>query len=165
MTGKTKKNLEQAFVGEAKAYFRLLAFAQRAAEEGYSLIASLFRAIAQAEAVHARNHFALLERVGTTEQNLQESFEKETFVNEVTYPEFLQDAYAEHNREAIWTFTAARNAEERHARLYKFALTHMVAERKIHYYVCNHCGWVEDTQRPPKCPNCQKPAEMFQQID
>ena len=81
----TKENLYQAFIGEAKAYFRLLAFAKKADEEGYPQIASLFRAIAEAEKVHAQNGFAHLDRVGTTEENLKISFEKETYVNEVAY--------------------------------------------------------------------------------
>jgi rubrerythrin len=164
MTPQTKENLEQAFTGEAKAYFRLQAFARRADEEGFPQIATLFRAVAQAEATHARNHFALLERVGSTQDNLRYAFEKETFVNEVAYPQLLRDAWADQDREAIWSFTAARNAEERHARLYKLALTDMVAERATTYQVCRNCGWVEAGQRPEKCPNCQRPAEAFDEV-
>jgi rubrerythrin len=164
VTEQTRRNLETAFAGEAKAYFRLQAFAQRADEEGYPQIAGLFRTIAQAEAVHARKHFAHLERVGPTEDNLRYAFEKETFVNEVAYPEFIRQAWEEEDRNAIWTFTSARNAEERHARLYKFALAHMVADRTTVYQVCSNCGWVEDGQRPERCPNCQQPAGAFQEI-
>jgi len=64
---KTRENLEIAFVGEIKAYFRLLSFAKKAEEEGYPQIAALFRAVAEAEFVHARNYFSLIEKVGTTE--------------------------------------------------------------------------------------------------
>lgn len=164
MTEQTRKNLETAFAGEAKAHFRLLAFAQRADQEGFPQIAGLFRAVAHAEAVHARNHFTRLERVGSTEDNLRDSFEKETFVNEVAYPEFIRQAWAEEDRDAVWTFTAARNAEERHARLYKFALSHLVADRTTVYQVCANCGWVEDGAPPERCPNCQQPGNVFEQI-
>jgi len=72
-----------------------MAFAKKADEEGYPQVARLFRAVATAEGVHAREHFTLLEKVKSTEENLKSSFEKETFVNEVTYPAFLKDAWAD----------------------------------------------------------------------
>lgn len=45
MQQKTKKNVYSAFIGEAKAYFRLLAYAEKADEEQEPQIALLFRAI------------------------------------------------------------------------------------------------------------------------
>jgi rubrerythrin len=161
---KTPQNLMQAFVGEAKAYFRLLAYARKADEEGYPQIAVLFRAIAKAESAHARNHFALMESVGTTEENLKRSFEKETFVNEVAYPQFLKDAWAEEDKNAIWFLTRARNSEERHAKLYKQALVDMMSERDSEFYVCSYCGWVEEGGAPDQCPNCTNPAEFYERV-
>ena len=161
MTEKTLENLTQAFIGEAKAYFRLKAFADKADEEGYPQIAALFRAIATAEGVHAQRHFELLDKVKGTEENLKSSFERETFVNRVSYPEFIRQAWADEDKKAVWAFTSARNAEERHAKLYKDALTHMIAERNTVYFVCSYCGWVEDGTRPDICPNCQRPSEYF----
>ena len=130
MTEATRRNVEAAFAGEAKAYFRLLAFAGKAEEEGYPQIARLFRSVAAAEAVHARSHFELLEKVGSTEENLQLSFEKETFVNEVAYPAFLKQAWADEDKLSIWYFTKARNAEERHAHLYKLAISDMASDKE-----------------------------------
>ena len=40
-----RRNLYDAFVGEAKAYFRLLAYAEKAEEEELPQIAALFRAV------------------------------------------------------------------------------------------------------------------------
>jgi rubrerythrin len=163
-TEKTRNNLREAFNGEAKAYFRLLAYAARAEEEGYPQIASLFRAVAFAESVHAKNHFDLLEAVDSTEENLKRSFEKETFVNEVAYPEFLRQAWADEDKQAVWAFTKARNAEERHARMYKLALAEMAGDRRTVYYVCGNCGWVEDGLRPETCPNCQSPGSLYREM-
>ena len=53
MKEKTQKNIYKAFIGEAKAYFRLLAYAERAKEEDLPQVALLFLAIAEAEKVHA----------------------------------------------------------------------------------------------------------------
>jgi rubrerythrin len=164
MTRASYENLLEAFVGEAKAYFRLLAFAKKAEEEGYPQIAALFQAISLAEKVHAEQHFSLLEKVKSTEENLKYSFEKETFVNEVAYPQYLRQAWADEDKEAIWAFTSARNAEERHAKLYKAALTHMVADREVAYFVCSNCGWVEESICPEVCPNCGKTSDHCIQV-
>ena len=51
-------------MGEAKSHHRLLAFARKADEEGYSQVAKLFRAVAAAEGVQS------------TEENLRSSFER-----------------------------------------------------------------------------------------
>lgn len=165
MGERTLKDLQEAFVGEAKAYFRLKAFARKADEEGYPAIAKLFRAIAHAEGIHAANHFALLHRVRTTQENLRSSFEKETFVNEVAYPQFLKDAWAEEEKDAIWVLTKARNVEERHARLYRTALSHMTVDRLPDYHVCGRCGWVEEGYAPDSCPNCEGPGENYRKVD
>jgi rubrerythrin len=165
ITTETRKNLEKAFIGEVKAHFRLLSFAKKADEEGYPQIALLFRAVAEAEAVHARNYFSLLETVGATEENLKRSFENETFVSELAYPEMLKQAWKDEDKAAIWWFTAARNAEERHAKLYKYALEHMISDRMTVYYVCTHCGWVEDATCPDACPNCGKDKSWFKLVE
>ena len=63
MKEKTKKNVDRAFIGEAKAYFRLLAYAEKAEEEEVPQIALLFRAIADAERVHATRHLSLVKDI------------------------------------------------------------------------------------------------------
>jgi rubrerythrin len=59
----TKDNIYKAFVGEAKAYFRLLAYAEKAREENEPQIALLFKAVAEAERVHATRHLNLVKDV------------------------------------------------------------------------------------------------------
>ena len=59
----TKNNLKTAFAGESQANRRYLAFAKKAEEEGYSQIAKLFKAAADAETVHALNHLRIVGEV------------------------------------------------------------------------------------------------------
>lgn len=54
MKYETDGNLQSAFSGESQANRRYLFFAARAEEEGLPQIARLFRAVAEAEAVHAK---------------------------------------------------------------------------------------------------------------
>ena len=66
-----------ALAAESKAYIRNMAFARQADREGYPQISRLFRAVAQAESVHASEYLKYLEGyIGTTEENLAQAFEK-----------------------------------------------------------------------------------------
>jgi rubrerythrin len=164
---KTRKHLYEAFVGEAKAHIRLLAFARKAEEEGYAQVARLFRAIAAAEEVHAASHLRVLGEaiLKSTEENLSFSFERETTVNEVTYPQFIVDAEEEGEQAAILSFTFARDVEEGHARLYKKAMDDMLQDQISDYYVCGVCGYTSDRLLPEECPICGAKSEAFRRID
>jgi rubrerythrin len=164
---KTRKHLYDAFVGEAKAHVRLLAFARRAEEEGYSQIAKLFRAIAAAEEVHAANHLRVAGEaiMGTTEENLAFSFERETTINEVTYPRLIREAEEEGEQAAVISFSYARDVEEGHARLYKEAMEHLLQDQDSDYYVCSVCGYTSDGVLPDECPVCGAQSEAFIKVD
>jgi len=164
---KTQRNLYEAFVGEAKAHRRLLAFARKADEEGYPDVARLFRAVAYAEGVHADNHLRLLGEavVKSTEENLQSSFERESTINQVVYPRMIQEAEAEGDRRAALLFSRARDVEETHAVLYKGAIGCMLREEPCAYSVCDVCGYVTIGEPPDECPICGAKREKFVRID
>jgi rubrerythrin len=67
---KTDANLQEAFGGESKANRRYLFFAEKAEKEGLPGVAKLFRAAAESETVHARNHLNALDAIGSTKDNL-----------------------------------------------------------------------------------------------
>ena len=82
MGDRTQKNLAYAFAAESKASVRNDAFARKADAEGYSGIARLFRAVSDAESVHARRYLMLLRgKIGGTEENLKAAFESEIKAN------------------------------------------------------------------------------------
>jgi len=164
MAGKTESNLKTAFTGEAKACLRLLAYAEQAEREGYGQVAKLFRAISAAERVHALRHLKLMKLVGPTEENLKASFERETSISENTYPQFIREAQEEGQQAAALGFSHARDAESFHAKLYKNALEHMLAETSTDYYVCGVCGYVAENGAPAECPVCGARAEKFQRV-
>jgi len=166
MGDKTQRNLYEAFVGEAKAHRRLLAFARKAEEEGYPQVAKLFRAISAAEGVHADNHLRLLGEtvVRDTQTNLNFSFETEKTVNGVYYPQFIKEAEEEENRAAAFSFSQARDVEEGHAKLYEKALRHLLRDEDDDYYVCQVCGYVSDGVLPEVCPICGAKKERFRRI-
>ena len=166
MKEKTQRNVHAAFIGEAKAYFRLLAYAEKANEEQEPQIALLFRAIAEAERVHATRQLNLVKDllVKDTDTNLEESFQREKSVSENTYPAFLKDAEDEGEAVAALVFSHARDAESYHAKLYERAIYHVIKNVVKEYHVCQVCGYVTDKKIPKKCPICGAPPEKFKTV-
>lgn len=164
MKERTANNIHDAFVGEAKAYQRLLMFARKAEEENFAQIAHLFRAVATAEGVHSRRHFALLESVADTQTNLERAFQSESMVNGVHYLRMLQEAEEDGEKAAALVFSQARGVEAEHAELYKKALNHLIAQRGTQYYVCTVCGHIADGILPEKCPICGAPGSKFESV-
>lgn len=140
-----EKKLKEAFAGEAKAHVRNLAFAKKAEADGFPQIAQLFKAVAEAERVHADEYLKYLEGViGETEENLKAAFESEIRAKTEIYPPFIQEAFELKREDVAWSFTRSRDVEERHAKLYKDALTAMITEQEKTYHVCQVCGYVFD---------------------
>lgn len=165
MKERTANNVHTAFVEEAKAYQRLLMFAKKAEVEELPQIAHLFRAVAAAESVHSRRHFAMLESVADTQANLERAFQSETTVNGVHYPRMLQEAEEDNEETAALVFSQARDVEERHANLYKKALNHLIAQRTTEYYVCTVCGYIAEREPPENCPICGAAKTKFEGVN
>jgi rubrerythrin len=164
MGDKTQAGLKLAFQGEAEAYFRNLAFADKADKDGYAPIAHMFRAIAAAEGVHCRNALKLRGVVADTETNLKTAFERELLAKNEKYPELIKAAEEEGEKAAAVIFARARDVEEFHANIYRRALDHLMEERRTRYFVCSVCGYIADSVVPDECPICQAPAEKFQEV-
>lgn len=161
----TMENLKEAFAGESKANRTYLAFAKKADEEGYSQVAKLFRAAAEAETVHAHNHLLVMGGIGSTAENLKEAIEGEIEEFEAMYPDFIKEAKAEDNENAVWTFDVANQVEELHAGLYKKALEALGNNEEVDYNVCGHCGNTVENEAPDVCPICGALKSDFFQVD
>ena len=165
MGEKTTANLKRAFQGETEAHFRNRAFAVQADKDGYPQIARLFRAIAEAEAVHSLNVLRLRGIVKDTESNLERAFTTETYAHQEAYPAIIKEAEEEGERAASIAFSQSKDVEEMHASLYKKAMTDMMSDRMSEYHVCTVCGYVTDGPVPDNCPVCQAKAEKFKKVE
>ncbi len=101
---KTKDNLGFAFTGESKANRKYLFFAEKAEEEGKKRIARLFRAGADAETVHARNHLKVMKGIKSTRENLLAAIDGEKHEFTEMYPAFINQAETENEKEAAKSF-------------------------------------------------------------
>jgi rubrerythrin len=166
MSSKTQKNLAYAFAAESKASVRNDAFARKADAEGFAGIARLFRAVSEAESVHARRYLMLMRgKIGSTEENLEAAFQSEIKANVDEYPNLIKEATDEGEEAALKAFSHARDVEDRHAELYKKAMNDMLAERETIYYVCQVCGYVAENEAPENCPVCGAVKGKFKKIE
>lgn len=164
----TTNNLQAAFAGESQANRRYLFFARRADEEGFKQVARLFRAAADAETVHARNHLLALDGVKSTRENVAAAADGEHYEFTKMYPEFLKQSQSEGNKTATDTFDLANKVEQVHHRLYTAALQDVekgVKSTERPMFVCQHCGNTIEGEPPARCPICGRPREMFKKID
>ncbi len=161
---KTDENLKTAFTGESQANRRYLAFAKKAEEEGFTQVAKLFKAAAEAETVHALNHLRITGQIQSTLKNLNIAVSGERFEFNEMYPEYIDTAKKEGNKQAAWSFDVANQVEQIHAKLFAKALDALKNKKpmkKVDYYVCSVCGNTVEGEAPDKCPICGAPREMF----
>ena len=163
---KSEDCLKEAFAGESQANRRYLAFAAKADQEGYPQAARLFRAAAEAETVHAHNHLRALKGIRSTRENLQEAISGETDEFKSMYPEMIEAAKEDGNKEAERTFTYANEVEKIHAQLYtKLLDTLGTSQESYPYYICPVCGYTVEKDAPDACPVCGTKGKMFRRIE
>src|SRR5664279_399443 len=168
----TVNNLLGAFEGESNANAKYTEFARRADADGLHGVASLFRAAARAEQIHANNHARAIRQLGgepnatfhhievkSTLENLRAALSGEQHEIDVMYPELLKEAEARNNSTAIRTLDWALEAEKTHARLYNEAIalveggeTHSWVGSVRNFYVCAVCGYTSETREGERCP-------------
>ena len=152
----TLDNLKEAFAGESQAFQKYSAFAKKAEQDGFPLIARLFRLTAQAEKIHAEGHFKSMDGVGSTVDNLKAAIGGETYEHTEMYPPMLQQAEND-NHKAKRMFEYALDAERVHAQLYAKALEAATAGKDLSvskFFLCPVCGYIEFGEAPEKCPVC-----------
>lgn len=164
----TNENLQFAFAGESQANRKYLFFAEKAEAEGYQQIAKLFRAAADAETVHARNHFKVTQGTKSTKDNLLAAIGGENYEFTEMYPTFIKQAGVEGEEKARDSFDLANKVEQIHHGLFDVALSKLEKGQAMDekpFYVCQVCGNTVEGEAPEKCPICGAPKSMFKLID
>lgn len=154
----TLANLQAAYESESNAAGSWHAFARKAEEEGFPYVASVFRAIARGDEVHANNHAAAIRLLGQeprasvgpvvvrdTRENLEFAIAQESFARDATYPTYLATAREIRDATPIPVLRSALFAERMHVKLYQDALGTLDLPGRIHnddLRVCRRCGHV-----------------------
>lgn len=163
----TRDNLQAAFAGESQANRKYLAFAKKAETDGFTQVAKLFRAAAEAETVHAHAHLTVMGGVRETPRNLETAISGEGYEFREMYPEFLAEAEKEQDAAAARSFRYALAVEEIHHGLYERALAAVeggadLPDEPIH--VCPVCGNTFIGETPQTCPVCGVKREKFFEV-
>jgi rubrerythrin len=175
---KTLDNLMTAYNGESNANAKYLEFAKKADQEGFAGVACLFRAAAKAEETHATRHAEVIQKLGGTPKaevklpeikptadNLKAALEGETYERDKMYPEFIAEAKASGNKDALRAFNFAVSAEAEHAKFYGDAGANLQAWKAAKaFFVCPMCGKTVVAVTFGKCPVCFTPAEKFAKV-
>ncbi len=168
MEYKTEKNLQEAFAGESQANRRYLFFADKADKEGHPQVARLFRAAADAETVHARNHLNAMDAIGATKENVMAASVGEHYEFTGMYPGFIERAEQEENQRAQRTFVYANEVEQIHHRHFEEALKALNEDKQLKdepYFVCQVCGNTVPGEAPEKCPVCGAGSKAFMRVE
>ncbi len=166
--GNTGENLQAAFAGESQANRRYLSFAEKAGDTGQKQVARLFRAAAEAESIHARNHLRIMGGTRSTPENLEAAAKGENYEFTEMYPAFINQAEAEKNPLAITSFDWANKVEKIHHDLFQKAIDSLKSGKALAdkpYFVCRGCGNTVEGEAPERCPVCGASRMMFKRID
>ncbi len=154
----------EAFAGESQANRRYLAYAKKADKEGKLNAARLFRAVAEAETIHAHKWLEKARKIGTTAENLADAITGEAEENTEMYPDFAKVAEADGESAVARLFTMVAEVEGIHAKLFADCLAKLESDdAELHFFVCPFCGNVE-LERPDKCHVCGVPGDKFVEV-
>jgi len=165
---KSKEMLEDAFAGESQANRRYLAFAEKADDDGFCQIGKMFRAAAKAETVHALNQLKAMGGIKTTEENVLAAIHGESYEFKTMYPDMLEVARKEGDKDAHTSFFYANEAEKVHAALFERALMYVkegMDAQARDILVCPVCGYTVEGNAPEKCRVCSTPGSKFVEIE
>jgi rubrerythrin len=144
----TIDNLKKSYVVESNMYNKYSKFAVQAAKDGYPIVAKLFQSAAFSELMHARNHAAAIEGLGSktaklelkdvtvksTIENLKSSSRDEQQDEIKMYVQFMEQADKDGLRDAHTSFKFASDSEVQHRQLFAKAEKNM-GPKDVDYYV------------------------------
>lgn len=168
------QNLGTALEEEMKNCTAYKAYASGADEEGLHGLASLFRATARAEQIHAGNHARVLRHMGGSIQvdvpeprvegaldNVRAVLADQRFEVDYLYPAFLTTQVSLFDSTAVRSFQRAFEADKSHVRLYSDLIARLTGNEGVRwasephdFHVCGLCGYTAENSEAENCPVC-----------
>lgn len=166
---KTEQNLYKTFAGESRARTKYTLYSEKARQQGYQYIASIFASTALNELAHARrvfNDFLKLNK--STDENLMDAAMGEALETEKLYKEFEETAKEEGFMEIAAFFKELREVEEEHKERFLSILKNLKSGKMFRSdsdvkWHCMNCGYIHiGKEAPSKCPLCKFPQGYFE---
>lgn len=181
-TDKTVASLQGSYWAAVRSGDYFTKAAKKADDEGVLGVASLMRAAAKVESVHALVFAKQLEAmkattgkapeqpaldVKTTKENLAAATKLATTARETDLPAARKVAEGEGVREAAKAFRDAREGEIELVRLFKDAseLMDQWKKSKKDFYIGRTCGYLVEKLDLTKCPVCGKGRDDFEKVN
>jgi len=151
-------------------------FAKKADEEGYGQVASLFRALSEAEQIHASNKAVLIEQLGgtleptthesflgTTVENIDWALSAEQLEKEAMYEDYAKQARKYRNDKVAQTFEFCMASEPWHVHILNQARNDLedYTGVNIDFHVCSTCGNTVRSLSFEQCRVCELPKESY----
>jgi rubrerythrin len=141
-------------------------------------VARLFRAIAEAEFIHAGDHYRELKHLegglvtnsmgafgpGNTAKNLGLAIAGETYEITDMYPAFMAVATLQEEKGAYRSFDWSYQTEKMHKALFEKAKEAVDGGADVDLdtvQVCQVCGYTLEGEAPDRCPVCNAVKEKF----
>lgn len=179
---KTSGYLTEAYRFESGNSALFTAYAAQAEKEGAVRVALFFRAIAQSASVHAGNFQKILSQMGITvspskpqivlrtpRENVEEAFHSVRMEAGIKYAEYMEQAKAEGETNALKALRWAKETEQESLELYTNVISALADDKSSTlpsiYWVCPKCGNLYDVAAPEKeCSFCYTERGKFIKI-
>ncbi len=166
---KTKKNLEEAFAGEAMARCKYDYYASAFRKAGYVQIANIFEETAKNEKEHAKLWAKQLGYIHeNVADNLQAAIDGENYEHSDMYPRMEKEALEEGHEDIAKLFHEVAEVEEKHEERYQKLLANIkngevFKKKESVQWKCNNCGYIHEGDSAPElCPACSHPQAHFE---
>ena len=160
----TRENLNDAIIAESKAHIRYIASMLIAERDGKTRAANLFKALAEAEIIHAVNHLNVLGEMSSTEINIESGIAYELYEYTTMYPSYIDQAEKDGDRLAILSFRGAMAGEAAHLELLIELKRELNDTKDASYYICQKCGNIESMATPTECRVCGMSNDGIKEI-
>ena len=164
---KTEQNLLTALHGESLARNKYSYFASKAKKEGFVQIAKIFEETSENEKEHAKIWFKLIDKIGSTKENLISSVKTEGYEAREMYPNFAKTAKEEGFDDIAKIFIKISEVEAEHEKRYKKLLSNINNDTVFQSgeeeeWICLNCGYIHKGKAAPEeCPLCSHARAYF----
>lgn len=165
---KTEQNLWAAFAGESQARNKYTYYASKAKKMVMFRLLKFLKKQLQMKKKHAKIWFKLVDKIGTTEENLKAAAAGEHEEWTSMYPEFAKVAREEGFTRIANLFEMVAKIEQEHDARYNLLLANIQEDKVFKrnekmIWMCSNCGHVyEGTEAPEICPVCAHPKAFFE---
>lgn len=164
---KTYQNLWNAYSGELSTSTKYRIYGDKAREDGFEQIGSIFDKASHEEKEHAVILLELIREMPTTVENLQESLADEAGLSHLVFESYAETARQEGYDQIADLFDELGGISRNQQRRFSILLENIEEDDVFckpdeQWWVCMNCGHLHNGKcAPPMCPVCAYPQGFY----